>query len=182
MFKYLRCLPLLSVFFAGCILKVGPERYLASVEEIQSELASRMHDLIKYSEDLDSTMLWKALDQTKEYAEMAVLKLQEQGTYKGDSLLFKSALHLLDVYQQVLKEDIPQMARIVSQPGELSDAEEIKLQRMRRIVFNKLAGAERDYLKSANEFRRKYIGLALPEDDSDTWFEEENDTSGVKLN
>lgn len=165
--------------FAGCGFTSGPEKYVASVEQIQTELAGRIHDITRYSEDLDSTLLWKAYHQTRDYAEEAVYKLQELGPYQEDSLLLKAALGLMNIYQQVLDQEVRSMAKIVSQPGELSDADELRLQRLRRAMFVKLAEAEKQFLKNQNEFRRKYSLSAIPEEDEGTWFEEEADTTGL---
>ncbi len=182
MFRRLFFNAFICSIFVGCSLKVGPEKYLSSIENIQTELASRMHDIIKFSEDLDSAMLWQSLQQTSEYAEEAVLKVEELGPYRGDSLLMKTTLELLKVYRKALQQEILQMAKIVSQPGELSESDETRLQRLRRAVFNQLVEAERTFLKSANQFRREYIGMEFIEDESSTWFDEEEDSSGVWFN
>ncbi|MGC8865893.1 MAG: LIC11966 family surface protein [Bacteroidales bacterium] len=163
---------------AGCGFTSGPEKYVASVEQIQTELAGRIYDITRYSEELDSTLLWKAYHETLDYAENAVYKLQELGPFRGDSILLKAALRLMSIYQQVLNQEVQSMAKIVSRPGELSDADELRLQRLRRAMFVKLAEAERNFLKDENAFRRKYSLSALNEEDEGTWFGQESDTTG----
>ncbi len=179
MHKLLRIGVILILVSWGCGLNGGPRKYLESMEEIQAELAARIHEIIRYSEDLDSAMLGQAYRQARDYAEKAVYKIQEQGPYRGDSVLHKVSLHLAIVYQGVLDKEIPAMVKIVSKPGELDDTDEMKLKRLRRAVFMKLAKAEREFLKADNEFRRKYLGGADVEEVTEgTWFEEEVDTTG----
>lgn len=177
MHKLLRLGVLLIVVNWGCGLNGGPRRYIESIEELQAEHAARIHEIIRYSEDLDSAMLLQAWHQTRDYAEEAVYRIQELGPYLGDSVLFKASLHLLEAYQSVLDNEIPAMVKIVSKPGELADADEMRLSRLRRAVFIKLAQSEREFLKAGNEFRRKYIGITDKEEEEGTWFEEADTTS-----
>jgi hypothetical protein len=180
MYKLLRFGVLLIFMNWGCGLNGGPRKYVESIEEIQAELAARIHEIIRYSEDLDSALMGQAYRQARDFAEEAVYKIQEQGPYRGDSVLYKASLHLAKAYQGVLDKEIPAMVKIVSKPGEVDDADEMKLTRLRRAVFVKLADAEREFLKAGNEFRRKYLGGSDAEEaEEGTWFEEEADTTGL---
>lgn len=177
MYKLLRIGVLIVFFLGGCSIQTPPQEYLVSIEDMQGELAESIHEIIRYSEDLDSNMLGRAYRQNLDFAESSIYKIQEIGPYRGDSILYKAALRLLAAYQGVLNNEILAIKNLVSKPGELSESDEARLLRFRRIVFVKLAEAERDFLKAANDFRRKYIGFADIEEEPETWFEEDADTT-----
>lgn len=177
--KLLKIGVLIVFLFEGCGIQTAPQEYLASIEDMQGELAESIHEIIRYSEDLDSNMLGQAYRHTCDFAEKSMYKIQEIGPYRGDSIFYKATLNLVEAYQGVLHNEVVAMTNLVSKPGELSESDEARLLRYRRTVFVKLAEAERDFLKAANDFRRKYIGFADIEEEPETWFEEEADTTGM---
>ena len=174
---HLFCL-LIMISIAACKTPSSPDEkeYYDQILEKQNTLADAIFNLNRYLEHADTAGLQRAYNKTLDYAKNSLQEIEKIGDYQGDTILLKATLSLLKVYCEVLENEIQEMIAIVKKPGEISDADDARIMRLRKNIYKKLTQAEREFVKADHHFRNLYLGAYLSNEPDTTLFEELNDS------
>ncbi|HAW58749.1 MAG TPA: hypothetical protein DCX03_07015 [Bacteroidales bacterium] len=169
------CLLFLMIISA-CKDSSSPKEYYDQILEKQNTLADVIFDINRYLEHADTVGLMQVYNHSLEYAKNSYAEIEKLGAYDQDTVLLNATLSLLMVYREVLENEIWEMITIVKKPGEISDADDARILRLRRNIYKKLTQAEREFAKADNYFRNFYLGTYLSTEPDTTLFEELNDS------